>query len=69
MRFIAADILKNFHTFEIFIPDVSKKENVLISRPTNKMLASTPSSQPPPQNECYETMEQEIIDSKTKPKK
>lgn len=61
------DILRNFHTFGIFIPDLKKKENVLINTKHSKMLAAQDSQNRPKQNlEFYDEMEDKLTGGKLK---
>lgn len=42
MVLLSANVLDNFHTFEVFIPDTKKTESVLLHSPIKKLLADKP---------------------------
>lgn len=53
---LAAKVLENFHTFEIFIPDKKIHESVLIHSPMKKQMMVEPPRKP---TDDYEEMEEQ----------
>lgn len=52
----AVNVLENFHTFEVFIPDKKINENVLIHSPMKKQMIEEPPIKP---TDDYDEMEKQ----------